>query len=208
MFFTYRRWRYGLAVALMAACCVLIHIRRHQRPEKEPGPPFGQFTQAQITRRTEPLFRLMAPDRNAWMACSKGTCTHLDGSVVHFWTVDCLSSPEPDAAHLGFFEWDADTGDLVTASCHAPDQGAQGNYSPLTERQAIVKSWHWLRALGIAKSGSRWQCDRAPWLGRDTWSLHWHGREENVTMHLNRATGGFRFAAIGATAVTSGGAVP
>jgi hypothetical protein len=197
MFFTYRRWHFGLAVALMAACCVLIHIRRHPRLEKEPIRPFGQFTQAQITRRTEPLLHLMAPGKDDWMGFSRGTYTHRDGSVGHYWAVDCLNGAGPDATQVGFFGWDADTGDLVTASYHAPVPGCRGNHSPLSERQAVEQSWHWLQAFGFAKAGSRWHCDRAARLRQDAWSLHWQSREQNVTMHLDSETGRFRFASVG-----------
>jgi len=197
MFFRYRRLFYGLAATLMAASCALMHVHRQQMQKRQQTMPFGQFTETQIVRRTQSLFHLLDPAKDCWMAFTPETSVRPHGPISRFCTVECLNGNSPDAAHLAFFQWDAVTGDLVVASCHDPDRVIQGKHSGLTPRRAVEMSWQCLRALGIAKAGSRWQCDHEARSGQDTWSLHWHSRQKNVTMLLDAASGRFRFAATG-----------
>jgi hypothetical protein len=159
--------------------------------EEEQSRPFGKFTQAQIARRTEPLFHLLVPDRHCWMYFTANTASRPDGSVAHSWSIDCLQEQSPSADNLAYFQWDADTGDLVSATCSLPDTGAADDHRPLTARQAIERSWHWLCALGMARGHPHWECDHAPRLGPGAWSLHWHSSAANVSIHIDSATGGF-----------------
>jgi hypothetical protein len=195
-----RRLVYVLAGVLAAALCVLIHVRRQQMLEEEQSRPLGLFTEGQITRRTEPLFHLLVPDRSCWMSLTSETNSRPDGSVGHFWSVDCLQENSPSASNLAYFQWDADTGNLVTATCSLPDDVSKDDHSHLTEQQAVEKSWQWLRALGLARGRSRWQCDRAPRLGQEAWSLRWHSREANVSIHIAAATGSFLAVSAGTSA--------
>jgi len=125
------------------------------------------------------------------MAFSQDTGGRPDGSIGRFWSVDCLQDSHSDAATLAYFHWDADTGDLVTASFSAPFEVPKGKHSSFTARQAIEKSWYWLRALGFAREGTRWQCDREPYWKYSNWTLHWQGRERSVTMHIDAISGDF-----------------
>jgi hypothetical protein len=192
-----RRLLCVLVGVLIAAFCVLIHVRRQQMLEEEQSRPFGRFTEAQIVRRTEPLFHLLVPDRTCWMVVTTSTGNRPDGSVEHYWSVDCLQEHSPSAANLAYFQWDADTGDLVSATCSSPDEVAADDRSQIGAEQVRESSWHWLRALGLARGRSRWECDRAPRLGQNAWSLHWHSREKNVTIHLDAASGSFLAASTG-----------
>src|SRR5262245_23027385 len=98
MFFRSSRWLYVLVGVLTAGLCVLIYVRKQQIQEEQRPRPFGQFTEAQIADRTEPLFHLLAPGSNCWMAFSQDTGGRPDGSTGRFWSVDCLRDSQSDAA--------------------------------------------------------------------------------------------------------------
>jgi hypothetical protein len=189
MFFMSKRWLSLLMGALLAAFGILIQVRKQQIREEQKPRPFGQFTQAQIAHRTEPLFHLLAPDNNGWMAFTTVTCPHPEGADSHFWDVDCLQANHLTAANLAYFHWDADTGELRGVSCPPPGKSLTAIRARITAQQAREKSWYWLRALGFAKAGSRWRCDPGPNLGYTSWTLHWRNREVEVIMHLDAVSG-------------------
>jgi hypothetical protein len=182
-----RRWLSLLIGVLLVAFGILMHVRRQQIRQQRQERPFGQFTQAQLAHRTQPLFALLAPGKACWMAFTTGTFRRPDGADSHIWDVDCLQANSPDAAHLAHFQWYADTGTLRSVSCSELNQVLEGNYRQITEQQAMEQSWYWLRALGFAKAGSRWACTPGPKPNTPSgsWKLHWRNGGEEVDMHID-----------------------
>jgi hypothetical protein len=185
----------ALACVLLVVACVVIQCRRKQAEEKKRSEPFGRFTAAQITDRTQPLFHLIVPERQTcWMALTQNSGIRADGSPAHFWVVDCLKDNSQHPAPLAHFQWDADTGQLLIASNTGSTPGAEGKSRLLSAPRAAVHSWHWLRTLGLACESSRWRLVREPHLDVGRWDLLWRGSEGRVHMVLDAASGALQSA--------------
>jgi hypothetical protein len=178
------RWRGVLAGVI--GVLVLLANDRAKSVEAVRLEPYGRFTAKQIIARTERLPGIVH-GRTAGMRLSAERIETggLRGNQHRHWVVDATGEA---AAFIGHFDWDADTGELLSASFPLPPATPRGQ-AELKAAEALRLSWHWMRALGVAERSPSWQAVGVPQRTGGAWRVYLRGKDRTVAVTVYALSG-------------------
>src|SRR5207248_1389076 len=107
-------WRFRLYRTLILMTLLLLAARVWY-VQGEQARAYGRFNAAQILARSEPLFRVIAPQATTLcLSADRDMRRERDGALRRCWTVECTD----EAGHLvATLFWNADTGELSLVKC-------------------------------------------------------------------------------------------
>lgn len=151
----------------------------------------GKFTLADILRRSRPICSAMTPNCNSLNLV--GTPLQTGGSrnaSRNVWMVDGYDAHNRFQVHL---VWDADSGDLITASHATPWPSApRTRLVPIQRKEALRITGSWLTTLGIAKEAPDWRPDSTPQDTDFVWRVEWTADTRKIAVTIDAWTGELR----------------
>ncbi len=184
-----RPWWLGPAASAFAAATLV--ARLHHAPTKREA-VFGRFTEAEVEARSEGICRALWPGVGTVSLAAEHLCTGAPGRPIRrHWEVDCM---DPTGRELTFFDWDAETGDLIGAS--RPSQ------PPIWRESSALRCWDaarsqaiYLRRLGLASSGRSWRLMSVPRRDGCAWRATWKCQDLSAILSVDAYNGSLLLAA-------------
>jgi hypothetical protein len=139
-----------------------------------------------IVRASESMFSKVTLVRCSAISCATSRTARRDGKVVQHFLLEMTSeSTDPSM----YFDWDAETGDLIRAYARMPaETDSEGTTMPRERAARISKSW--LEKLGIARMESMWKLAGPPMLQRNrTYWSQWIAPGVEVTIAIRCGNG-------------------
>lgn len=143
--------------------------------------PFGQFTEAQMLAKAEPLCAALHPESYRWSLVTSKIDGRVGGRSRRVWQVQALDADQNSVAELN---WDAETGDLASLSYRQLKHGMTGDLLH-TEKQAVEAALTWLRAFQVVADTSRIRLLKPPAKTGSVWDVHFRAEDRIVRIGVS-----------------------
>lgn len=174
------KWHYLLAAIALAGMLSMGAMTLPSRGKRR----VGRLTAAEAAARSELVCRACAPS-TAPMTFITETRELWKGRkhVGDVWCVDCAEAKGKDLAYM---VWGAQTGELLFVSVlRHRDVGRV----PLPRPVALHEAAHWLRRLGLAKTGERWRMQGEAQEGQTVWQMTCRTNNRKAVTTIDRSSG-------------------
>jgi hypothetical protein len=178
----------ALRLAAVAGLSLLLsgRITQVQHARREAAEPHGRFTLDQILECSIPLCGALTKNTDSLRLTGSPLLSWTMGKAEPIWLVDAVDAHDRFKVHL---MWDADTGELITASCPA-DSSTRANKTTLLQRKdarRITSSW--LTTLGMSELATGWRPDSLPHNTNYMWRVEWRTRTRGAAVVIDSHTG-------------------
>jgi hypothetical protein len=147
--------------------------------------PYGQMTKEQVLSRSTKICSMMEPQLEKISFNAVPEMVHtLDGESKRVWLIDGSDSKDEFAAML---MWDADTGDLVSAS-HPPVPPRWGADQAMNSKDAVGVARDWLRTLGV-NGRVAWTLSEKPEKTIHLWFLTFYSGYKKAVVAIDALSG-------------------
>jgi hypothetical protein len=182
-----RRHISGLIFLAGVTLATSFHAHHVQQVREHQEQPYGRFTSQQILTKAQRTCSELVPNGVSLFMTEtqRAISSHLN-TPLRVWEVDCQEVGRPE--DMIFLRWNADTGELLVASCTSST--ASGTTSQtLNQKDAAICARDWLERLECGAAGG-WRTSGPATMSRGgTWAVQLVNEQKRMRLVIDSSTG-------------------